>query len=436
MSDCNLTKLYIKKLHFPEAVVLFMVLLPFAFGFLFDFLGLPDIFKYLLDVMWIILFATLFLKKYIHLHKEIIPLFVTVILFFLYTFVLYLLNYQSIFYYVWGLRNNFRFYIYFFAVCLLFSEDDANAVYKMFDILFWINAIVTFIQYFALGYNQDRLGGIFGVQVGVNGYTIIFFVIVLSRSLLSYMSKVESTFSCFSKCIVALVISAIAELKVFYIIFLIILGLSALLTEFTWRKFLVLAIGAVCAILGSILLSMLFDFENSLSLKYIWELATQEHYTTKGTVNRLSAIPVLARTVLKEFSERLFGLGLGNCDTSSLEIFNTPFFNSHSGLRYHWFSCAVMFLETGYMGILIYIAFFVICCLILRKKLIEHIGNRLFSQMAIIMVVICMILFFYNGSLRTESAYMIYFVLAIPFINVDREISADEARINSEITYS
>lgn len=435
MSNSKLTNMHIKKVHFPESIVLFMVIWPFTFGFLFDFLGLPDVFKFLLDFMWFALLCVFFLKKYVHLQREIIPLFIITLIFFIYTFVLYLINYQSIFYYLWGFRNNFRFYIFFFGLCLLLTKENAEALLKLFDILFWINAVVTIVQYFALGYNQDRLGGIFGIEVGVNAHTIIFFIIVLSRSILLYMSRAESAFACFSKCIVALLISALAELKVFFIIFMIILGLSALLTEFTWRKFLLLAIGAVVAIFFSILLSTLFDFDNSLSLKFIWELATQEHYTTQGTLNRLSAIPVLARTMLKDFSERLFGFGLGNCDTSSIAIFNTPFFESYSGLRYHWFSCAFLFLETGYIGILIYTSFFVSCYISLRKKLKERKGNVLFSQMAVIIIAISVILFFYNGSLRTESAYMIYFVLALPFIDNVKRNGSDISGCNSEITY-
>ena len=54
------------------------------------------------------------------------------------------------------------------------------------------------LQYFVFGLERDYLGGIFGSEKGVNGYTIIFFIIIISKSLILYMSKKESALMCFS----------------------------------------------------------------------------------------------------------------------------------------------------------------------------------------------------------------------------------------------
>jgi len=413
----SVLKIYIKKRNFPEWLTLLIVLLPFFLEFLLSPIGLPSFIKYSADVAWVILLFFLVFKKSLVLHKKLIPFLLFTVAFFIYTFVFYMFNFQSPFYYLWGLRNNFRYYIFFFAIVTFFAEDDINTFFKFLDILFWINAVISLVQFFFLGYKQDFLGGIFGMEHGANAYTIIFFVIISSKSLLAYMSQKESAVKCFTKCTVTLIIAALAELKVYYVLFLLVLGISALLTAFSWKKFIAIFVCVVAVIFGSILLTALFDFDNVLSLNYIWELATQENYSTQGTVNRLSAIPALARTVVTDFKDRLFGLGLGNCDTSAFAICNTPFYQTYGDLRYSWFSCAILFLETGYMGLVIYISFFVMCYIMARKQMKIDPTNSLICQMAMIMSVICVILTFYNNSLRAEAGYMAYLILALPFVN-------------------
>lgn len=409
-------KILIRKRTFPEWLTVWIVVLPFFLGTLLDLIGLPSLIKYTADIAWIVLLAIMFVKKNLFLRKKLLPFYAFAFTFFVYTFIVYMFNFQSPFYYMWGLRNNFRYYVFFFAVATFFTKEDIETFFKFIDIMFWVNVIITLIQYFAFGYKQDTLGGVFGVQIGSNGFTIIFFIIVTSRALLRYMSQKESAFKCFSKCIVTVFIAALAELKVYYILFLLVLGISAMITTFSWKKFIAIFVCVVAAIFGSILLTVLFDFDNVLSIKYIWELATQEHYSQADTVNRLSAIPTLARTILTEFKDRLFGLGLGNCDTSAFAICNTPFYETYENLRYSWFSCAFLFLETGYLGLGLYLSFFVGCFVISRNQLKTDGSDLLLCQMAMIMSVICIILTFYNNSLRAEAGYMAYFTLALPFV--------------------
>lgn len=425
MSFGNKGLIYVKKRTFPQIAVLYIMLLPFCFGFFIELLRVPNIIKYTIDVFWIGLLFLMIFKRSIMVKKNTVVSLLLILAFLLYSFTVYLFNYQSPFYFLWGLRNNFRFYVFFFAVISFTAIEDVDLIFKILDVLFWVNAVISLIQYFVLGYDGDRLGGIFGTEVGANAYTMIFFSVILSKSLLSYMSKAESTLFCFSKCGAALFISALAELKAFYIIFFIIMVFSAILTAFSWRKLIIIALLGVVAVFSAMLLAALFDFENFLSFENIWRVATQEHYSEAGTLNRLSAIPVLARTMLTEFWERLFGLGLGNCDTSAFEICNSVFYQNYGHLRYSWFSCAILFLETGYIGILLFLAFFVVCYIMSSRQLKSGKSYPIYCQMAMIMSVICVILTFYNSSLRTESAYMLYFVLALPFIGIKSEDSLE-----------
>jgi len=409
--------LRIEKRPIPCWLIFWIVALPLSWGTIFHLLSLPSFIKYTADVAWIGLLCFMIFRRNINIDKKLFPLVLLVTVFFLFCLVMYLFNYQSIVYFLWGMRNNFRFYVLFFSVVLYFKERDAERSFQILDILFWVNVPITLIQYFVLHYEQDYLGGIFGIESGANASTIIFFTIVLSRSMLKYMERKESFSLCASKCVVALFFSALAELKFFFVFFIIIMIMSAFFTSFSWRKLLIFTVCAVLIFFTSTLLVTLFDFEGFLSLEKIWEAATQEHYSSDKTVNRLSAIPTLSEMLVPEFKDRLLGFGLGNCDTSSFSICNTPFYQTYGYLRYSFFSAAFLFLEVGYIGLLLYVLFFVFAFFLIRNRINRGLCNELHGRIAFIMIVLSIVLVVYNSSLRAEAGYMVFFVLALPFIN-------------------
>ena len=417
--------LKIEKRPIPCWLIFWIVALPLFWGMIFQLLSLPSFIKYTADVAWAGLLCYMVFTRSNRVDKKILPFVLLVSVFFLYCLVLYLFQYQSIIYFLWGMRNNFRFYVFFFAVALYFRERDASKVFQLFDILFWVNAPVTLIQYFLFHYKQDYLGGIFGVEPGSNASTIIFFSIILSHSLLKYMEKKESFALCASKCVVALFFAALAEMKFFFVFFIIIMTMCALLTSFSWRKLLILALCALLIFIASTLLVTLFGFESFLSFEKIWELATQKHYSSDQTVNRLSAISTLSETIVPNLKDRLFGFGLGNCDTSSFSICNTPFYQTYGHLRYNYFSVAFLFLEVGYIGILLYVAFFVLTFWLTRNRIKKGLCHDFYGRIAVIIAVLSIILVVYNSSLRTEAGYMVFFVLATPFIKSRSSISTE-----------
>ncbi len=407
--------IHIKKRTFPEWLAYYIFIMPFLLSFLLDFLGLPSFIKYTIDAAWVLATLLIFLRKKVVFNKNLIPFVIISCVFFAYTLIGYIFNYQSVLYYLWGFRNNFRFYFVFIIFCMLFTEDDIKNCLKLLDILFWINALVTMFQFFVLGYNQDNLGGIFGVERGCNAYTIVFFSIIISKSILMFMSKREGFVLCFAKIAVTLIISAMAELKFFFVVFVIILILSTFLTSFAWRKFIVLLFAALFILIASSFLTYTFGEGSEITIERLFEIATSENYSSNEDLGRLTAIPTLSRTLLTDVSDRLFGLGLGNCDSSNFAVFNTPFYQTYGDLHYIWFSAVFMFLETGFVGLSIFVLFFVACFVfaLVKKKEAE---NPLYCQMAMIMSVLCVFIIFYNASLRTEVGYMVYFVLALPLI--------------------
>lgn len=406
--------IYIKKRSITQWLTMFIVTMPFFLQALMQFFHIPSLIKYTVDIAWIVVLVSFLFKGRIQLKRGVAPFAVLIILFFFYCLVVYLFHFQSPFYLLWGTRNNFRGYIAFLAVAILLDYDDIKTLFKLIDVLFVINFFVSIYQALVLGYVQDFCGGIFGVETGSNASTIVLFSVVTARSLLLYMNGQEKTVLCFGKCAISLALSALAELKFFFVLFVIILIMAAAFTRFSWKKtaFMVVVV-FVMSISGAVMTSL---FESDLSLESIIHLITTDHYSSREDIGRLTAIPQISETILTQTPQRLFGLGLGNCDTSSFAICNTPFFQMHQGINYIWFSSACLFLETGLVGLLLYLAFFALCFFMALRKMKQNASEPLYAQMSMIMAVLCVAFTFYNSSLRTEIGYVAYFVLALPFI--------------------
>ena len=415
MGKSRFQKVYIQRRTAAEWMVFYLILFPFFLGFLQDLVGLSGFIRYTMDLAWFGLVLLSLRKRTWKMNRKWLPLALIVLFFFVYTLLGYLFHFQSVGYYLWGVRNNFRFYVAFFAVVVLFSEEQTESCMRFMYALFWVHIAVSLIQYFVFHYKQDFLGGIFGVERGVNAYSMIFFCVVLCRSILSMMNGDEKLTVCMLRCGAALLVAVLSELFAFFLFFAAILIIATICTKFSWKKCLLYIVIAVFFFFCSIFLVELFGEGSAISLEVIGKRMFAANYATKDDLGRLTAIPTISRKILTDWPSRLFGMGLGNCETSSFEMFTTPFFRSHERLHYVWFLSAFLFLETGYVGLVLYLGFFVLC-LILSVREMKNGGNRLYCQMAVIMSVLCMVLTFYNSSLRTEAGYMVFFVLALPFV--------------------
>lgn len=396
-----------------------LVLGSFLFGLLNDFLSFPRFIRYGLDAIWVSLLVLMAVNLRGLNVGHARPIILLIICFVLYTAIMYIGNFQNILYYLWGSRNNFRFFVAFTACALFLLPDDIEDAFKLIDKLFWINAIVSIIQYVGFDIKQDFLGGLFGVETGVNGYTNIFFCIIAAKSALSFLEGRESAWSCGAKWMTALLIAALAELKFFYVECVVIIVLATLFTKFTWKKlaFILFAfIGIACA--ASLLASLFPYFSDFFSLEWFYqESSAEKGYTYKNDINRLTAIAFVNENWLTNPVKRVFGLGLGNCDTATFSIVNTPFFEKYGDMHYSWLSYAFMYLECGAIGLVFFFSFFVMVFWKATRIQKYNFGEGVFfCQLARIMAIICCMIAVYNNSLRVESGYMAYFVLAIPFV--------------------
>lgn len=410
-------------------MMLFIFFFPAAQAFLTELLPIPDAIKFLCDGFLVLLLLKLFSQRFTKIDNYSMPFVVIVGLFFFITLVGYLFNYQSVFYYLWGLRNNIRMFVAFFAFAYLADWEDAKGWIKALDVLFVINFAVVILQYF-LGYGQDYIGGIFGTSKGCNGSLLIFLCIVFAKTILSFMRGEEKMSKCIFVSVASLLVSTLSELKMFFILFILILFMASFMTAHSIKKTLFFAFGAVLVVLFGTLLTVLYkDFTDFLSFDSLIKALTDTGYATDEDIGRFTALPVISQRFLPGFFRKLFGLGLGNCDSSSLSMFNTPFFESHQTVHYSYFSYAFLFLETGFVGLALYASFFVASFFVSRKLKKLEMADEFACQMSIILSVISLILLVYNSSLRMEIGFMLFFVLALPIISANEQRESDDVYI-------
>jgi len=428
----RLLTLRIRKKSQTEMLIGVIIILPFLWqGISSVFPSLSQI-SYLIDVMWLWLLI-LIVKYQRSLAGNIPSAFpVWIGLFFVFTLIVFALNYQSIWYYLWGVRNNFRFYVAFLAFAYFLNTENVEGYLKLFDKLFWINTIVCLFQRFILGFSQDNLGGLFGVRSGSNGHLNIFMVIVVTKAIVYYFNKKESIKECLLKVSAALLIAALAELKFFFIEIAIILALASLVSKFSWRKVLAIILILVGIVLGVSLLEALFpEFAGMFTIEGILaNSASEQGYTSSGDLNRLTAIPTIVERFFSHEGSSLIGYGLGNCDYSSaFEFLTTPFFKAHSWMHYMWFSTAFIFLEMGYIGLIFFLGFFVLVFACSEKASRKNRDKKVHCQVAKITSILAVLIAIYNVSLRTESGYMMYFMLALPFVRTSGD-GSKEVQVN------
>ena len=105
-----------------------LILLPFALGTLNDLLGLPHAVRYLCDLAWMSLLCLLFLNASRFKAAGTKSLAVWIMLFLWYTSLVYIVQFQSPLYYLWGARNNFRFYVMFFGIAAFMNRRPQLAI--------------------------------------------------------------------------------------------------------------------------------------------------------------------------------------------------------------------------------------------------------------------------------------------------------------------
>lgn len=387
--------------------------------FLRDVFGMPSAITYVTDVIMVLAFLCCLrrIQRTMNLAQARIQLYI-IIAILLFMCLGAILNTVDPLLFVWGIRNNLRFFLFFLSCIVLLDTHDVDNLFKLILVFFWINAIVVTIQYFALGISKDYLGGIFGIQQGSNTYTNILLCIVMSYTVSSFFKSKLSILKLVLYLAVIFYIAVLAELKVVYAEFIVVFIVAVISQKPSLKTIGLLLIGLLALIFGLWLLGA-YDpdalnvfLDSDVFDRYL----SGNGYTNSGDLNRFTAVAQIQEMFFSgSWVNTLFGFGLGSCDTSSFTLFQSDFFYQYEYLHYRWFSHAWVYLEQGIIGLILLLLFFVSILFYCIKRRKKSSGNS-YMLSAFLFTITTLIGIIYNCGLEVEACYMIAFVCAVPFI--------------------
>ncbi len=237
-------------------------------------------------------------------------------------------------------------YMFFYVVGRWIDEECLARIYALFFVAQLINLFLVYRQRFSHGLHPDFCNGIFGSYDYFNGAEGMFCLVLTIYSIVLYVDKKCSLkkmlYFVFSSCIIC----AIAEIKVYYVLFvmaLVIIAFAKVKDRKVRMKFLASLLLVSIALVISYMILLKY-FPNNLhtffSIKdYVaYERFTEEHRETVGRLNSFSHI------VNEDFNNSiikiLFGNGAGYSDYS--------------------YEFSKTFADFGLIGLIMLFAFFII----------------------------------------------------------------------------
>lgn len=411
-------KIKTKNLIFFEIIYILFI------KFFIDVFNVPETAWYLCDIINVVLFLLAF-KKIINTFSKIKAnrFLVLIMLFLALTFLGHLINGGSILLYLWGLRNIGRMFVFWINCIVILNKEDVEKIFKILYIAFILNFIISIFQFSILGIKGDNLGGIFGTKGSSNSFSLNLIVIVTTWTFIRYLDKDVSTIKLVLCMGIAVVLATLTELKSYYILMVILVILALILQKkLNFRSIVILFFLFLGVMLAGTLLEKVFpDSVQYFTIEGMTEYLTGSGgvgYSSTDDLSRTGAVSTIHEIFFEgDIIKEIFGFGLGNCEASSISIFNSSFYNRYEYLHYRWFFHAMTYIELGFTGILWFIIFAITMLIYVLKRADKN--NKIEYNVAcltVIMIIYSLIIACYNSSLRIESGYLIYFILASSFI--------------------
>lgn len=321
-------------------------------------------------------------------------------------------------YVMWELNAVFRIFIFLFiwvAVCRLEDLKEFLHMLYRFQIL---NFLFACVEFFIMGLQGDNCGGLFGIVSGCNSYANIYLCIVCGYAMNSYLAHGRVNIaSLIATCLMSLAVATFSEIKFFYFEFVIILIVSLLANRFSRKTALLVVAGAALLAVGLNLLSiyypesyeLLFDVEAMAAYDDGSQVATSGY-----GISRSAPIPqVNAMFFSSDDVEKMFGMGFGSATVSSIDFFASSFYHEYDYLRYYYSPIAMIYIQTGWIGLILYLSVFV--CMIIYTIHLRSRFKRFASDLygfTLVMQAIFVSNCFYNATSRASIAILWAVVLS------------------------
>ena len=319
--------------------------------------------------------------------------------------------------YLWAMRNTFRGFVFFFACVTYIRKEKLPKIMDALLLLQVVSLFLALYQHFILGLNMDHTGGLFGRGngAGVNPFNALLFAYYLN----SYLAGTQNLRKLVVALLSSLVIAAVAEEKITFVLFAVIVLISLALSRASGKLFVAVLIAIAAGLIGLNILRTLYpDMFGILTSFDEMEKYLNATYESGYVLPRIGSFSIIKGMFFKDdLLKTLFGVGFGNGETSSFSFLIGPYYAAFGFLNYRWFTHQWIFLECGYLGFYCYLAFFVVAALTLLEKRRGASKSQLSLLTCGIALTICVIIsIWYNATLKVDMCYLSFFSLAIGFI--------------------
>ncbi len=312
---------------------------------------------------------------------------------------------------LWQFITFSRPFVYGFLALSYWDVDRFDAVFRRLVGLQWINAACAAFQFLVLGLDQDLVGGMFGSWWGCNLPLNIYLCIVTSAMFSAYLNRHwgVSAQTLIASCLCSLCVAAVAELKFFYLEFVLVLVCAFLLCRPTLKKFALVLFALVVLVAGFSLFSSVFPERAANMLDFD---------TLYGEANlRGAGYPISRIEVYKDLGEIIFtfnplqqfiGLGLGASANSSIAIFTSPIAVFYANYKLGLLQSVLLCVDIGYIGTALYIGLLVSFGV---AAWINRAENRFLSLFSIIVIAVFIVNIYYNNT--ASSANSVFWALPL-----------------------
>ena len=326
--------------------------------------------------------------------------------------------------YFWSLKNYLRFFLLMLDCAMIIDKSDLLFLCKVLGIISLMHILITLTQFFFFDIRWDYLNGIFGSYMGgnagVNGFLA---VCTTTLFYLFFHKKINGLFLIVALSLMCLN-AAISEIKYYFVELLGAIILYGIITR-KYKQLLVLTSSiAVIVVLSVFLLYRLYpDFTGYFSAGIIEKIGVNYHdnFDSLSRLNQISGMtnPILSfgMNIRPELGRlcQFIGLGFGNAEYGTKEIFNSNFYYQNYRLWYFDFIESYTYAETGKIGVFVYDLLFV--ALAVRSLFYSLIkGNREFALFGSIFYILIIGIMFYDVSLRNNYGYLVWATMAVPMI--------------------
>lgn len=310
-----------------------------------------------------------------------------------------------------GLLGHYLGFFVFFVAIYVFTIDDYKKLFRLFYYYQFVNLGCSLYQYVVLGYYQDLNNGAF-----TGGATQDFFcglLVVYYYS--SYIRKTESFNKCAFILISSVIIAILQEEKFILAEIAIVVLYQAIVGKKNIRNILVISL-FIAAI--PVIVSKMGEINGeyaSMSLSSTQNIA--DNLTTEGSgygFPRIGSLPLITAAFFQDAQDILLGFGCGACENTTLSIADKTFIDRYGDLNYFQYPIQLTYLQTGLIGVCLYVGFFVTLLVynIIKRKQTAY-RFRFVYDIAIMVNIICVALIWYNQTLKWYYAILPYLFLAL-----------------------